>query len=693
MNATSLAIEPALPLPLLIALGAAALLLLLFSVWKRARGWPWRALALIGLFGLLLQPSLVQDVRENLPDIAVIVADESESQALAGRAERRDEAVAALRERLGLEDNLTVEVVKAGGGGAAAAGGVEGTELFGPLEERLSALPRNQVGAVFLVSDGQIHDIPEAAAELAIEAPLHLLNSGEREEGDRRLEIVDAPSFGIVGKEQTLRLRIDDGGAGRGSARVTLRQDGGAPVTVSLPVDRDVQLPFTLDHRGETLFEIEVAPGERELTLANNRVVLGINGVRDRLRVLLVSGVPHAGERVWRNILKSDPAVDLVHFTILRPPEKQDGTPIHELSLIAFPTRELFSIKLNEFDLIIFDRYRRRNVLPRLYLDNIARFVEQGGALLESAGPAAASSRSLYATPLGGVMPSAPSGEIVERGFRPELTGQGRKHPVTANLSGAADGPDGEPSWGRWFRMVDAEVEEGQVLMEGPSGRPLLVLDRVGEGRVAQLLSDHVWLWARGFEGGGPQAELLRRVAHWLMQEPELEEEDLRATIAGDRLSIRRRSLDDEVGPVILEGPDGSRSEVVLSETSPGLWEAQVPIADSGLYRLEQGGLTSLAAAGPLDRIEFVDVAASHGPTAALIEETGGTQVWLSEEGLPDLRRVEPGERRSGNGWAGIVEHGSYRVTGISEQPFLPAWAWLLILLSAATVAWYREGR
>src|SRR5690606_9624395 len=267
---------------------------------------------------------------------------------------------------------------------------------------------------------------------------------------------------------------------------------------------------------------VETAPDE--LTSRNNRAVLMVNGVRDRLRVLLVSGEPHAGERTWRNILKSDPSVDLVHFTILRPPEKQDGTPIRELSLISFPTRELFQTKLDEFDLIIFDRYRRRGVLPDVYLQNVAEYVEEGGAVLAASGPAFATPLSLYRTPLGRILPGRPTGEVLVEGFKPQLTDEGRRHPVTADLSG---GQQEDPAWGRWFRLVGAEAERGSTVMQGPGGEPVLLLDRVGEGRVAQLLSDHAWLWTRGFEGGGPQAELLRRVAHWLMKEPDLEEEDL----------------------------------------------------------------------------------------------------------------------------------------------------------------------
>ena len=282
--------------------------------------------------------------------------------------------------------------------------------------------------------------------------------------------------------------------------------------------------------------------------------------MRDRLRVLLVTGEPHPGERVWRNILKSDPSVDLVHFTILRPPEKQDGTPIRELSLIAFPIRELFDAKLDDFDLIIFDRYSRRGVIPEAYLENIARYVRNGGALLEAAGPNFGTPMSLSRTPLGAILPAEPTGDVYEEGFKPQVTALGRRHPVTADLPGA--GPrGGEPSWGRWFRQVDARAHRGVTVMTGDRGEPLLVLDRVGKGRVAQLLSDEMWLWARGFEGGGPQAELLRRLAYWLMKEPDLEENDLRAAVDGDRLVVTRQSLEPDDRPVTVTAPDGSKQQ------------------------------------------------------------------------------------------------------------------------------------
>ncbi|GAB5470557.1 MAG: membrane protein [Rhodospirillales bacterium] len=686
MTSTALAFAPLVPLWLIWALGGVGLLLVALAAWRRARGWPLRGLAVALLLLGLANPSVIREERAGLPDQAVILVDESASQEVANRQGQTARALAHLETRLAALPDVETHVIRAGTQG-------EGTQLFTTLEETLADLPRGQVGGVFVISDGQVHDVPESLEQLAIAAPLHHLITGRPDASDRRLIVVEAPSFGIVGKEQSLTVRVEEQGGDGGLATLSISQDGGRVRSLPIPLGRDVEVPFTLERRGESLLLLEVSEGEQELSLENNRAVVAVNGVRDRLRVLLVSGVPHTGERVWRNILKSDPSVDLVHFTILRPPEKQDGTPIHELSLIAFPTRELFSIKLNEFDLIIFDRYRRRGVLPRLYLENIARYVEEGGALLESAGPASATNQSLYGTPLGAVMPLAPTGQVVERGYRPELTALGQRHPVTAGLSGAND-EDGSPAeWGRWFRLVEAEQTSGQMLMEGPSGRPLLVLERIGAGRVAQLMSDQVWLWARGFEGGGPQAELLRRIAHWLMQEPDLEEEDLRARIEGETLLVERRSLSSESGTARVELPDGSQVDLALEESQPGLLSGRLAIEAPGLYRVEQAGFTTLAAAGPLNPLELADLRSSEALLAPLVEASGGGQIWLEETATPDLRQVTREGRQAGSNWVGLVRQERYRVTGVSEAALLPAWAYLLLALATALMAWRREGR
>ena len=697
ISAQTIAWTPLLPWSALAVLGLLALPVLGFALWRRSRGVLWRCLA-IGALGLALaNPTLVEEQREPLGDIALVVVDKSPSQDIEPRGAQSRAAVEHLLENLDRFGDMETRLLRLGAESAAIE--EDGTRIFTPLRQALAKIPRQRLAGVILVSDGQVHDVPENLEALGLDAPLHLLLTGKTDEGDRRLTIGRAPSFGIVGRKLTLSLMVQDLPQGRnppaGSAPrlalVTLRRDGVVEQSLLVPVGVEQQVEFELDRRGPRVLEIEVEAGPRELTLANNRAAVLVNGVRDRLRVLLVSGEPHAGERAWRNILKSDPSVDLVHFTILRPPEKQDGTPIQELSLIAFPTRELFEVKLDEFDLVIFDRYRRRGVLPSVYLDNIATYVEKGGALLEAVGPTFATPLSLYRTPLGRILPVEPTGAIIERGYHPKVTDLGLRHPVTATLVGESE-PDSGPPWGRWFRLIDGKTKSGTVVMSGAEGRPLLILDRVGEGRVAQLMSDHMWLWSRGFEGGGPQAELLRRVAHWLMREPDLEEEDLRAGVSGGRLEIERRSLDSESPEIEVVLPSGERRRVELEPGSGGRSSASIAATEPGLYRLTDGRRSALATAGPLNPREFEDVRASAALLSPLVEESGGAVVRLASHGLPDLRRVKPGRDRHGRGWIGLTANRGYVVTGVEQRPLLPAIAVLTLALAAALMAWYREG-
>ncbi len=701
----SIAWSPFLPWWALGLLAAVVLLPVAYALFRGARGALLRGLFAAVLLLALANPAAVVEKRDPLPDVALVVMDQSASQRIAPRPEQRSAAFLMLNRALGALPDTEVRIIEAGEQALAAdqAGqGDPGTRLFGPLRKALAEIERERVAAVFLVSDGQIHDVPATLEELAIDAPVHLLLTGGAEERDRRLVLDQVPSFGIVGKPQSLTLSIADrpgaeAGAGARTATVGISRNGEPARQVQVPVGRPATVDFELDRRGPTVLELQVDPLEGELTTVNNRAAVVVNGVRDRLRVLLVSGEPHPGERAWRNILKSDPSVDLVHFTILRPPEKQDGTPINELSLIAFPTRELFELKLDEFDLVIFDRYRRRGVLPTLYLENVAAYVEAGGALLEASGPSFASPLSLARTPLGRVLPAAPTGQILEGAFRPEVTELGHRHPVTAALEGAGI-PGGErgASWGRWFRQLDVDVEtpDAQTLMTGAGERPLLVLDRVGEGRVAELASDHLWLWSRGYDGGGPQAELVRRIAHWLMKEPDLEEEDLRARADGGQLTIRRQSLSAEPPPpVTVTAPDGTTRTVELDDSLPGVATARVPIDEGGLYRVSDGTRTALAAAGALNPREYEDPRASAEPTEALRDESGGGLVRLAESPEVDLRKVAPGRDRTGRDWLGVLEHGAYLVTGVERAPLLPALLGLALALGALLVAWRREGR
>ena len=570
---TSVAFAPMFDWIVLAAVGALGLAVLAAGAAVRARGLGWRTLAVAALWLALANPSLVDEEREPIPDLVTVVVDESESQRIDERRARSENTLETVRDNLSKFDNLDVRIVRTGTEKNGIAGGREGTRLFEALGRSLSSTSRRRIAGTVLITDGQVHDIPLADASLPFAGPLHVLLNGRRGEHDRILFVDKAPSFGLVGTKAQIEVRIEDAAAAGGRARLSIARDGKAIRRLDVTVGTAQKIEVEIDHAGFNIFELEVESRPGELTTVNNRNVVEISGVRERLRVLLVSGEPHPGGRVWRNFLKADPSVDLVHFTILRPPEKLDATPVRELSLIAFPIRELFEVKLEDFDLIIFDRYRRRGVLPAIYLDNIARFVEKGGAVLEVAGPGFASALSLYQTPLGAILPGAPTGRVMERGFKPVVTDIGGRHPVTADLFGEA----GERSrWGRWFRHIEVGAPRGTVLMHGADETPLLIVDRVGEGRVAQFLSDHIWLWARGFETGGPHSEILRRLSHWLMKEPELEENDLRVAADGRGLTIVRRSLERRHPEIQITAPSGKTISVSLKEESGGRARATV---------------------------------------------------------------------------------------------------------------------
>jgi hypothetical protein len=697
LGSYSLAAAPLLPWWAIFSFTALAGLALIFGAFRRARGTLWRLAAAAMLVVILLDPSLVQEQRQPQKDVAVVVVDDSPSMRIGQRRQYADEALQAVTQRLGGLKDLDVRIVHAGTPDANAPMADTGTQLYTALSRALADVPRQRIAGAIMITDGEIHDMPPPA-QLGLDAPLHVLLTGQPNEADRRLVVKDAPSFGLVGKEVQLNVRIEDlpGGASNnngGTAQLTMRKDGGDAVIRNITVGKDVSLTVPIDHGGPNVVELSVGAGPQELTLDNNRAALVVNGVRDRLKVLLVSGEPHQGERTWRNILKSDPSVDLIHFTILRPPEKQDGTPIRELSLIAFPIRELFDEKLEQFDLIIFDRYRQMNVLPPAYLDNIARYVQKGGALFDAAGPSFGTPQSLYRTPLGAVLPAEPTGNVLEQGYVPHPTDLGRRHPVTSDLPGLPTDPAKTPPWGRWFLDVEAQAQRGNVVMDGLGNRPLLVLDRVGQGRVAELLSDEMWLWTRGFEGGGPQAELLRRVVYWLMKEPDLEENDLRAEVQGNRLIVTRQSLQPDDTPVSVTGPDGKPQNLSLAPSQGGRSTGSLPVTESGLYRITDGKRTALAAAGALNPIELADVRTTDQKVAADVAATGGGSYWVGPGSIPDIRRVGADRTASGRGWMGLRQNGDYVVAGVSETPLLPGLLALLLALGAFLLAWRREGR
>jgi hypothetical protein len=694
MSSWSIDFSPMVPGPIFWVGVAVAVALVLMLLFRRSRGALLRALSFAALLLALANPTLRQEERESLANIAIVVLDESMSQQIAGRPEQTAAIRRELEAKLAGIPNLQVRWVSSSKPTGESA---SGTHLFGDLNSALANTPPDRLAGVVLITDGQVHDIPNSAQTLGFDAPVHALLTGQPDEFDRRIEVLKAPRYGIVGQTREIEARVvETGRKGRAGERVTLkiRREGRPDETRTTQIGRTVQIPMPFPHAGQNIVELELETAPGELTPANNRVVVAAEGVRENLRVLLVSGEPHAGERTWRNMLKSDASVDLVHFTILRPPEKQDGTPINQLSLIAFPTRELFQEKLDQFDLIIFDRYQRRGVLPLLYLENVARYVEKGGAVLVSAGDDYASPLSLYRTPLGQILPAVPSGRTVEEPFKPSLTELGEKHPVTSDLPGASGK---EPSWGRWFRVVEADPRDAEVLMKGAEGKPLLVIGQRGEGRVALLLSDHAWLWARGYEGGGPYTDLLRRLAHWLMKEPDLEEETLKATSRGQTLSIERRSIKDEVDPVTVTAPSGKEETVTLDKGERGIWRKTLNANEQGVYRIASGQLASVVTVGNANARELAAVTATDEALSPILEQTGGGSFWLGREiadaaKLPRLVMLRGGHVMHGDDWIGLHKRDAYHVKGVRLFPLFTGFLALGLLLGLLAATWFREG-
>jgi hypothetical protein len=684
----SLSFAPLVSLPLLVGLCVLAALAAGAAIVLAGKSAILRALALTVLALTLADPSLVFEDREPVKDVVSVVIDRSGSSRLADRAAQTQAAQAEIERQLRGMGNVEPRIVEI----RDAQGSGDGTRLFEALAASLADVPSERVAGAIMVTDGLAHDAPATAEALGLRAPLHVLTTGREREIDRRIVLVDSPRFGIVGKDQSIRLRVlEKGGPGR--AGLVVRRDGEIIARREVVTGEIVQVPVRIDRGGPNVVEIEAAPLEGELTLVNNRAVVTIEGVRDKLRVLLVSGEPHPGERTWRNLLKADANVDLVHFTILRPPEKQDGTPINELSLIAFPTRELFQVKIKEFDLIIFDRYANQSILPLVYFDNIVRYVREGGALLVAAGPEYAGAQSLSRTPLGQILPAQPDGTVIDEAYRARVSDPGKRHPVTRDLPGSEVEP---PRWGEWLRMVGARARTGSAVMSGPGERPLLMLAREQKGRVALFLSDHAWLWARGFRDGGPHLDLLRRLGHWLMKEPELEEEALRASARGSVIEVERQTLGETPAPVVITGPDGQSRSVPLEPSRPGLFTARFQSGEFGLHRIAAENLTAFASVGPENPRELMEVVSNPGALQALAEATGGSSRRIGQETgsgvtVPRIVPVRAGTGFSGADWIGLRISDSGIVRGVSVSPLFIGLMGLALLFGALVAGWLGE--
>ena len=305
-SAVSVAFDPLLGWPLLAVLGGIGLVLVLLGLRAGARGTIWRLGSVLVVLAALANPALIEEQRKPIADVALVVVDDSDSMAIGDRRPQVQAAREALKKKLGQQEGLEVrEAVLPPAHIQLGSDRPGGTRLIEAMRSALVEVPPERLAGVILLTDGQVHDVPTTLPPELGGAPLHALIAGKKGERDRLIVLEQSPRFGVVGRQVTAKFRVEDPAGG--TAPVTLSVGGEIVRRLDVPVGRSVELPITVGNPGANVVELEVAPGPSELTLDNNRALFTINGVRDRLRVLLISGEPYQGERAWRNLLEERP--------------------------------------------------------------------------------------------------------------------------------------------------------------------------------------------------------------------------------------------------------------------------------------------------------------------------------------------------------------------------------------------------
>ncbi|GBQ69855.1 hypothetical protein AA103196_2332 [Ameyamaea chiangmaiensis NBRC 103196] len=695
---------PYLPLWAIDGLAVAAVLGAVLGAVRHVRGLSARSAALLVVLAWLAGPQWVTRTWHPLGQTALVIDDQSASMGLNHRRELARDIISGLQAESARVPGLTLKVIASRGG----TPDTHGTRLFDALTQAAADIPPDRLSGVVFLTDGQVHDVPHGIPAAlrptgsAYPLPLNIMLTGRGEETDRRLRVLSAPPYAIVGQTATIRVEVDQSGPALHAAddltTLTITAAGEEPIHAQVRANTPQDIPVPVRRPGPLLIGLSATELPNEVSALNNSTIVTINGVRDRLKVLLVSGTPNQGERVWRRLLKADPSVDLVHFTILRPPDKDDGTPLSDMALIAFPVRELFEQKIRQFDLIILDGFQNRAILPPAYLRNIASYVRGGGGLLLIAGPEFVGAGSLQDTAVGSVLPAhVPSdGALIEQAFKPTLTAVGERHPVTSGLpqSATTSGPTAAPDWGPWYRALRPDSTQGETLLTGPDNAPLLILDHVDQGRVALLLSDQIWLWSHGEGGGGPQSELLRRLSHWLMKEPELEEEQLTATINDGRLIATRRSTHTADLPTLsVRSPDGHDTHVALHDMGNGVATVGIEATQPGIWQVDDGAHRAFAAPAINDALEYSDLRATASPLSPLASQTGGSVVWSGNPAVtPRLALVEPGTAPQA-GALMLADRHARSIAGEQSRALLPGWLVLALAALLLALGWWRESK
>ncbi len=591
-----------------------------------------------------------------------------------------------------------------------------------------SGAPGRRLAGVLLVTDGADNGAlasglsGQARADLlALGVPVNVVSVGVDAPRDLAVERVAVDDFAFVRNTVTVEATLRARGFGREDVKVLLRREGQvvAQATVKLEPGKEsytVPLSFAPDTTGTFVLTVStpVLPGEA--VAENNSRSFVLRVIRDRVRVLLVAGRPSWDERFLRGLLKQDPNVDLVSFFILRTAGDTPG-PQDQLSLIPFPVAEIFGEQLRTFDAVIFldfayQPYRMLDI--ERFLPNLRDYVRGGGAFAMVGGDQSFAQGHYAGTPVGEILAVDPvegMGETSEP-FRPRLTAEGRRHPVTSLAPGEAAN---EAAWnalpplpGLNFTMPLTAADGARVLLEAPTllsgGRPapVVAVREVGKGRSLAVTTDSTWYWgfvaAGDGQGGRAHQRFWNAALRWLVRDPSLTplqlQPDRPAVEPGEPVGFSLSVRGPDYGPA----PGASVSGELVAEDgkvvgrargragADGTARLEFPPPPPGAYRLQAsaevaGAPVEQAAAAVAVRasgVEDSDAAPRPELLRQVADATGGTFTRLPLSGLPELRLREPE----------VVEVGRKR-----DEPLWDRWWFLAILAGALGGEWVLRRR
>ncbi len=669
-------------------MGLAALSLGL-CFWSRRRGNKGASLRFaataVALYAMANHQVITETGEHDITE-ALIVIDRTASQQFNNRSTTAEEAEkqlnAALRNVPGLNTRVLNIIDQA-----------DGTRMMDKIEEALSDVPFNRRGAVFIVTDGQVHDqIPQQAAP-EDKTPIHLLRTGQDHEFDRRIEFEPFERAAQIKKPHEIKFRVVDEGdvPAKEPARVAVFKDGKEVTARMVKPGEVTSVPVEIDHAGAHVIELRTDEVRGEVTPRNNRTLTSVNGIMPKMNILLATGKINENTPAFRKMFNSDNSVNIVTFAVGRPPDKIDGTPDEELVLTPFPFDEIFSDNIKLFNLVIIDNTSNLKLLPPEHMKRLVQYVKDGGALLIAAGPELNSKefmKDIYDSPLKEIIPAGPGTGSIEQVFKPQISPRGQRHPAMRGLPGA-NTPDAKstPSWGPWYRQIEISEPRGEAVLEGVDKKPLLLLSRQGEGRVALLASDSLWRWElAGAQEKGPYAQLINQVSHWLMKNPAYDEESLKLEAGKKEIDVVLQTMGDKPKEIAVQMPSGKTQTVTprAHPQQPGLWTYKIPAEDVGAYSAQAADKTGPVAynfVGQESPLEFADIISTDKILKPLIARSGGGMSVLPApaEGktiIPEIRFVAPanGDKQSplhGPGWLGVQMTAALTNAREEKKPFI----------------------